>query len=568
MAIIAFLFSFIIGIRVGSHRRGTPISIAVSTSNESMIYLGAVVFAGIGVVAWLYMLANVGGFAVAYGISYGGGSADSGFVVEARFLGIVAAPLVMLARRKRGLRAIDWGVITVAIAPIIIHGILGARRGPTFIALATVGAGYIILFRKRISLITFLSGGFAIGVLLLFLLANRSGIFWGSQASLDAPLLDYLSPSYGNEYLYGSAIFRFVNSGESFRGTRIAAHIIGHLIPGQIWPDKYYDLIRIFDLHTDLQINSGVPNEAIASRVGWMPANGAAPAMFGDFWLEFGAGSLALIYLVGWIYGYFWRVSENNVSFQVVYLLLVGFSLYLTTQGIQAWLFRAILFGIPGWIAVRSVAHRARFLSRGAIGRSMLQVGDLAPAIVLQNAKGEIVDVGALCEQGPVIVIFYRGGWCPYCNLELKIFQEMLPDIQAAGAWLVAISPEKPDEILPTAEKNALAFEVLSDADQRVGREFGFVYEFSGDRRSDYSGFRLDMPARRGSAGKRTVPFLSTYIIDCRGKIIYGHTDDYGDRANARRVPKFLSQKQAPSDEQDFRALYCPADAFGRKSRG
>jgi thiol-disulfide isomerase/thioredoxin len=100
-------------------------------------------------------------------------------------------------------------------------------------------------------------------------------------------------------------------------------------------------------------------------------------------------------------------------------------------------------------------------LRNGVIARTMLKVGDHAPAIVLRNAKGEIVDITALRKKGPVIITFYRGGWCPYCNLELKAFQEALPEIKAVGASLVAISPEKPDDTLSTAEKNALAFEVF-----------------------------------------------------------------------------------------------------------
>jgi hypothetical protein len=70
---------------------------------------------------------------------------------------------------------------------------------------------------------------------------------------------------------------------------------------------------------------------------------------------------------------------------------------------------------------------------RGSIGRTMLKVGDRAPAIVLENANGATVDVGALLTKGPVIVTFYRGGWCPFCNLELKAYQEILPEIVAAG---------------------------------------------------------------------------------------------------------------------------------------
>lgn len=185
-------------------------------------------------------------------------------------------------------------------------------------------------------------------------------------------------------------------------------------------------------------------------------------------------------------------------------------------------------------------------LRNGAIARTMLKVGGRAPAIVLGNAKGETVDVGTLLKNGPVVVTFYRGGWCPYCNLELKAFQEVLPEIAAAGASLVAISPEKPDDTLSTAEKNALTFEVLSDVGQKVGRAFGLVYEFTDELKSAYQEFGLDIPARNGAPGEWALPVSATYVINRDGLIIYAYTDvDYRDRADPRDVLKVLTQRSA-----------------------
>jgi peroxiredoxin len=185
-------------------------------------------------------------------------------------------------------------------------------------------------------------------------------------------------------------------------------------------------------------------------------------------------------------------------------------------------------------------------LRTGVIARTLLKVGDRAPAIVLRNAKGEIVDVSALRKQGPVIVTFYRGGWCPYCNLELKAFQEILPEIKAASVSLVAISPEKPDDTLSTAEKNAIAFEVLSDVGQKIGRAFGLVYEFTDELRSAYHGFGRDIPAHNGAPGEWALPVSATYVIDRDGTIIYACTDvDYRDRADPRDVLQLLTKKAA-----------------------
>src|SRR5271155_1395236 len=152
-------------------------------------------------------------------------------------------------------------------------------------------------------------------------------------------------------------------------------------------------------------------------------------------------------------------------------------------------------------------------LRNGAIARTMLKAGDRAPAIVLENAKGATVDVGTLLKKGPVIVTFYRGGWCPYCNLELKAYQDILPQILGVGASLVAVSPEKPDDAVSTAEKSALTFEVLSDVGQKVGRAFGLVYEFTDELKSAYHGFNLDIPARNGTPGEWALPVSATYVI-------------------------------------------------------
>lgn len=177
---------------------------------------------------------------------------------------------------------------------------------------------------------------------------------------------------------------------------------------------------------------------------------------------------------------------------------------------------------------------------RDGLEKSAVKAGDRAPSIVLRNARGELIDVGALLTKAPVIVAFYRGGWCPYCNLELRAFQQILPAIKAAGASLVAISPEKPDDTLSTAEKNALTFEVLSDVGQKVGRAFGLVYQFTDELKSAYGGFGLNIPEKNG-ADEWALPISATYLIGRDGIIIYAYTDpDYRDRADPLDILKLL----------------------------
>jgi peroxiredoxin len=183
---------------------------------------------------------------------------------------------------------------------------------------------------------------------------------------------------------------------------------------------------------------------------------------------------------------------------------------------------------------------------RNGLAKTALKVGDRAPAIKLGNARGQTVDVSALLKKGPVIVTFYRGGWCPYCNLELRAFQRVLPELTAAGAALIAISPERPDDTLSTAEKNALTFEVLSDIGQKVGRAFRLVYEFSDELKAAYKGFGLDIPTKNGAESEWALPISATYVIDRNEMIIYAHTDpDYRDRADPNEILALLRQTTA-----------------------
>jgi peroxiredoxin len=183
---------------------------------------------------------------------------------------------------------------------------------------------------------------------------------------------------------------------------------------------------------------------------------------------------------------------------------------------------------------------------RNGLAKTALKVGDRAPSIVLSNARGDTVDVGTLLKRGPVVVAFYRGGWCPFCNLELRAFQRLLPDIEAAGASLVAISPEKLDDSLSTAEKNSLTFEVLSDVGQKVGRAFRLVYEFSDELKSAYKEFGLDIPAKNGAPSEWALPISATYIIDRDGVITYAYTDaDYRDRADPIDILTILKRTAA-----------------------
>ncbi|NEQ69599.1 MAG: AhpC/TSA family protein, partial [Symploca sp. SIO2D2] len=130
-------------------------------------------------------------------------------------------------------------------------------------------------------------------------------------------------------------------------------------------------------------------------------------------------------------------------------------------------------------IVKTTMAQATQDLIDTGIADQSLKLGDQMPPVSLPNATGQTVNVNQLLESGPVVISFYRGGWCPYCNFELRALQAKLPEIQALGASLVTISPQTPDSSLSTAEKNALEFEVLSDVGNQVARAFGLVFTVS-----------------------------------------------------------------------------------------
>lgn len=169
-----------------------------------------------------------------------------------------------------------------------------------------------------------------------------------------------------------------------------------------------------------------------------------------------------------------------------------------------------------------------------------LQVGDTIPMFGLNNAKGQMVNSKEVLEKHPIIISFYRGGWCPYCNLELRALQQFLPEFEKLGAKLITISPEKPDNSLSTVEKNNLQFEVLTDTDNKLAREFGIVFEFPEYLEDTYNGFGLDLK-KYNNTSKVELPLPATYVVDKKGTIRYAFADeDYTLRANPEDILEAL----------------------------
>jgi peroxiredoxin len=168
----------------------------------------------------------------------------------------------------------------------------------------------------------------------------------------------------------------------------------------------------------------------------------------------------------------------------------------------------------------RSIAD----VAAGGILDRALRAGALAPSFTLPNARGRSVALADLLARGPLVLTFYRGIWCPYCNLALRAYQQALSEIRALGGDFAAISPQTPDNSLSTAEKNALAFEVLSDRGNAVAAQFGITYETPAVVSAITRQFGVDLAALNGSADNR-LPISATYVIAQDRRIVLADID-------------------------------------------
>lgn len=162
--------------------------------------------------------------------------------------------------------------------------------------------------------------------------------------------------------------------------------------------------------------------------------------------------------------------------------------------------------------------------------------GDLFPNFKLPNAKGEEVALSSILEKGKAVITFYRGGWCPYCNLELKAFQNVLPELKEKNTTLIAITPETPDNTLSTQEKNELQFEVLTSKNNELARELNLVFKLPENLVNLYGNFGINLEQSQGNQ-ENELPIAATYVVEQDGTIGYHFlAEDYKLRADPQEI--------------------------------
>jgi peroxiredoxin len=164
------------------------------------------------------------------------------------------------------------------------------------------------------------------------------------------------------------------------------------------------------------------------------------------------------------------------------------------------------------------------------LGRA-LREGERAPNFRLPSAQGGSIELDTLLNRGPVVLAFYRGQWCPYCNLELRAYQKALPQLQALGSSLIAVSPQTPDNSLGTADKNELTYPVLSDVGLNIARAYGVAFDLPGELVELYRRqWNNDLVKWNGDGGW-SLPIPATYVIGEDARVVLAHVDpDYRGR--------------------------------------
>lgn len=173
---------------------------------------------------------------------------------------------------------------------------------------------------------------------------------------------------------------------------------------------------------------------------------------------------------------------------------------------------------------VRGLDAALDALAASGVAEAALGLGEIVPDFELPDASGHWLGLTDLLAGGAAVITFYRGAWCPYCNLTLRALQRLLPDLRRAGARVAAISPQPRDMALAQADRNLLEFDLLHDAQNRVARLCGLVYEMPAEWRRYCRGRGIDL-ARINGTERWELPLAATYLIRADASVAYASVE-------------------------------------------
>ena len=170
-----------------------------------------------------------------------------------------------------------------------------------------------------------------------------------------------------------------------------------------------------------------------------------------------------------------------------------------------------------------------------------LQVNQAAPDFSGKDQYGKTITLKSLLKKGNVLLVFYRGEWCPYCNKYLKELEESLLTISAKGASVVAVTPEKPEYVAKSVEKTKATFSILHDQELKIMKSYDVAYKLDSKALSKYKKINVDLNVINGPVNSENLPVPAVYVIDRQGIIVYQFFDpDYTNRAPISTLIKYL----------------------------
>lgn len=204
-----------------------------------------------------------------------------------------------------------------------------------------------------------------------------------------------------------------------------------------------------------------------------------------------------------------------------------------------------ILFAFSAFLTAAVLTADESPVAKEAKQVKPLDVGEQVPDVTLQTIEGEDVPLASFHKDRPLVVVFYRGSWCPFCTRHTQELIKAYPQIRELGAELVAISPDSPDNAKESVQETKVPFPILSDADVSAARAFGLAFEVDGETLKRYAGFGIDLEKASGYK-HHALPVPAVFIVDKGGEIAFRHYNpDYRERLEATRIVAELQELPA-----------------------
>ena len=177
------------------------------------------------------------------------------------------------------------------------------------------------------------------------------------------------------------------------------------------------------------------------------------------------------------------------------------------------------------------------FIGFSQIDSDYLKVGEVAPSINGVDQFDKVINSSDILKENKILLLFYRGNWCPYCRKHLKLLQENLEELTNKGYYVIVVSPEKPEKTEETSEKIKATFSIIHDVDNTIMKAYKVAFEVNKENVKSYYDYTRNKVKKYNQEDNNTLPVPATYIIGKDGKVAFVHYDpDYTNRKDLQEI--------------------------------